>query len=847
MDNINGIPLIWDEEGDKKLFGSLFPNGLQSPNTNNNPFEGIERPTNNSTSIIDEIRNEIALESPFGKNSLLYKNLEREILKGTIFTGPKEAWNYEVVHDYDAKNLIKEFREENLKFKNLEGKHSDKIDFVIFAMKDNFTIGLERVLLIKMSDEMIKQYNKYDSPNYFIQFLANNIYEQQKSHNTFNFSKKELVEALVYSIKNQSKLTTGSAKQHPKLQVESSIFPACIHFYRSKAHADGKYGNKDTEYNGEFGFDKFDTKVSAEGTFSDYQPLMNSVPKTELVKGERLHLSAYASMYPPGVEGNLDNKKSKITVYILAKESKTKIKDTSKVRFSSSDPSAVKIVSNDTLTLTINDKIPQALSLECLKPFDKNVTITAIADGDAFVLGQLIIKANDQRYTTLIQPVEIAFSNQENLNLITINNDPLFKNIEKRFNDNSFNQAYIYGELAPQTKKIVLDKNDFLKKGYLFELNGLLYVKKEKKEDSTKKFNDLVGSKFTYSLNNKGGGNPAVLKLELQEQEIKLGEVFEKEFDYQPNKDLAYYKKKHQEKIVTKAWNHPKVQAEYQKYLSIKQKYDQSGGILPLNKKGTLYMFYSRDINGGGDDTQVQQDNSGQMVIDTVFAYSLTGEGVCYIFDSAFRAQDNITTILHEMGHSLGLQHTFDEQAQRKYEKRDMNKKYKQDIEEELVTLKERLKVIDEVQPVSSMINCQHLYSAIKTALDKKYTDENFETYFLNAILGNPLGALNSETTNQFYISPSIVENKTEIQNLTKEELKIKIKELERQKNTAENLVTYPNWKSQSETLENYMDYYQKANSSDINPDFERKSFNQKQWSIMQEQGKSITVLKTIN
>ncbi|QYS91563.1 hypothetical protein JJC04_01875 [Flavobacterium covae] len=101
----------------------------------------------------------------------------------------------------------------------------------------------------------------------------------------------------------------GDPQQPPKLEIESSIFPACIHFYRSKLHSEGKYGNKDLFYKGEFGFDKFESQVCAEGTYSDYQPLLHTVPKEELVKDEKIHLSAYASMYPPGVEGNQDNKK----------------------------------------------------------------------------------------------------------------------------------------------------------------------------------------------------------------------------------------------------------------------------------------------------------------------------------------------------------------------------------------------------------------------------------------------------------------------------------------------------------------------------------------------------------
>ncbi|MDI9309515.1 MAG: hypothetical protein QM535_04820 [Limnohabitans sp.] len=36
-----------------------------------------------------------------------------------------------------------------------------------------------------------------------------------------------------------------------------------------------------------------------------------------------------------------------------------------------------------------------------------------------------------------------------------------------------------------------------------------------------------------------------------------------------------------------------------------------------------------------------------------------------------------------------------------------------------------------------------------------------------------------------------------------------KLKALKVEKETADSLVTYPRWKSQSETLENYMDYHQ--------------------------------------
>ncbi|WP_459926576.1 hypothetical protein [Flavobacterium covae] len=640
----------------------------------------------------------------------------------------------------------------------------------------------------------------------------------------------------------------GDPQQPPKLEIESSIFPACIHFYRSKLHSEGKYGNKDLFYKGEFGFDKFESQVCAEGTYSDYQPLLHTVPKEELVKDEKIHLSAYASMYPPGVEGNQDNKKSTITVYVLAKESKTKLKNASKVRFSSSNPTAIKIVGNDTLTLTINDVSPQALTLECLQPFDKDVVITAIAEGDVFVLGQLIIKANAKRYSTIIQPVEIVFSSQENLNVVSIPNAPLFKELEKKFNNNSFNQAYIYGELAPKTQKIIVNKKEFLDQQYLFELNGLLYGRKEEKDNKDKlrkKFNSLIESKYTSALNKISTGNPEELKNQIEKQEIKLLETFDKEFDYKLGQDLVYAQKKHQEKIVTKAWNHPKVQAEYSKYLKLKQQSSEGGGTMPLNKHNTLHLFYSKDIHGGGDNSTAEADSSGQMIIDTVHAYSALGSGVCYIFDSGLKAADNITTILHELGHSLGLEHSFEELLGN-YEKRIKNKRYKEDIETEIKELEGKLKNIDQPIPAQTGTNAQHLYNAIKITIENKKTNDGFYYGFLNAILGNSNGegALISEQNHQFYLDSN--QELSAIQTETKEELKNKLKVLKTEKETANGLVVYPNWKTQSETLDNYMDYYQKANSSDINPDFERKSYTQKQWSIMQEKGVEITVLKTI-
>lgn len=200
MKEINGIPIIWDEESDKRLFGNLFPNGFQ--NLNSPSLESTR-----TRKSFEEVRNEIALSTPLGKNSLFYKNLDQEIVFGNISIPNVEgAWKYKMVHDYNATQLIKEFREENIELKNSKGKFDDDIDFIVYAEKDDFTISLGRVLLIKMSDAMIQYYYNDKNPNDFLNSIAKDVYNQQIGKNTFHFTEDEISKALFDSIKLQAKL-----------------------------------------------------------------------------------------------------------------------------------------------------------------------------------------------------------------------------------------------------------------------------------------------------------------------------------------------------------------------------------------------------------------------------------------------------------------------------------------------------------------------------------------------------------------------------------------------------------------------------------------------------------------
>ncbi len=128
------------------------------------------------------------------------------------------SWKYEIVHDYDATKLIKEFREENLKLKNAKGVDDNETDCIIYAEKDDHTISLGRVLLVKMSNSMIRYYYEYKNPDYLPKYWAKYIYDENKNSKTFQFKEEEISDAFLESIKLQTKQMNVSA-----LEVQNYI------------------------------------------------------------------------------------------------------------------------------------------------------------------------------------------------------------------------------------------------------------------------------------------------------------------------------------------------------------------------------------------------------------------------------------------------------------------------------------------------------------------------------------------------------------------------------------------------------------------------------------------------
>lgn len=115
-------------------------------------------------------------------------------------------WKYKIIHDYNATNLINDFREENLELKNSKGTEDNLLDFIIYAEKDDFTISLGKVLLIKMSENMVNYFHEYKGSVKLQNYWAKFIYEENKDNKTFQFNENEIADAFLESILLQSKI-----------------------------------------------------------------------------------------------------------------------------------------------------------------------------------------------------------------------------------------------------------------------------------------------------------------------------------------------------------------------------------------------------------------------------------------------------------------------------------------------------------------------------------------------------------------------------------------------------------------------------------------------------------------
>jgi len=95
------------------------------------------------------------------------------------------TWNYKVIFDYNATQLIADFRRENASLRQAKGTANEDLDFLIYAEKSDHRFSVGKVLLIKMSDGMVDYFNKYTDKNYLITFWSSHIFNEQKNKEDF--------------------------------------------------------------------------------------------------------------------------------------------------------------------------------------------------------------------------------------------------------------------------------------------------------------------------------------------------------------------------------------------------------------------------------------------------------------------------------------------------------------------------------------------------------------------------------------------------------------------------------------------------------------------------------------
>lgn len=483
-------------------------------------------------------------------------------------------------------------------------------------------------------------------------------------------------EVLNKGIKNY--LVENSAEEINTSAENASDFKAVVQFYRSVEHSNGNYGKKDKRYSGEFGFDKFDTKVHSQGFVKEY------IAEKEIPRPDKIYVSEvpyylcpYLSIWPPNVPGNDNrsdsNDKHIVTLFVRAEKAKEKSKiEEDIIYFKSSNAAAVKISTTNkkkvkensdgsgfAIPLKIGEIDENQITVECLFPFSKEVYIEALTK-EGNLVGKLILVPNNIRYHTEIQPVKIVIGPTASQEIQKVGNSPFMVNLRKEFNTHAYNQAYIWADLAGKTHEITLsiDKinNENIK--YLFtdsasgSKNELFLKKTSEKDSDTIAYSELIEKRYAAYLESDDTAKKKSAEEDL-EKDIRVFFIKLKSNYKHPGDSITdAYKKGFKEKRGFDAWNH---------FLNtdrntIDKKITDYNGMkgedeIVLNKKNKIHIFFSEDIYAAGSP-------AGK-----VLAYSAGRSGVTHIFNSAFEKSNNeidsIITILHEIGHSLGLSHTF--------------------------------------------------------------------------------------------------------------------------------------------------------------------------------------------
>lgn len=662
--------------------------------------------------------------------------------------------------------------------------------------------------------------------------------------------------------------------------------PAVVVFYRSKINATLKnkknvYGNKDSEYDGSFGFDRYDQDIMAEGLITNYEKLEDVETKRDTTSTSNDYLCSYLSLFPPNTDGRLDT----VILYVQLEEDIDRTDgnpDIGGIYFQSSDPSSIEItgttehkllketVQAKKIPLKISEN-PKPITIKCLQQFSEAITITATTSNGT-VIGQMIVVANAEVYKLSIQPVIITLGNATSNSLIEVNTSTIphinITKFDEHLNKRSFNQALIISEVAVKSHKITLSKTEVSQ--YLKTEDGKKYLSGDDTERSF--FNNSIESHYAKLI--KGGfgnsdedkKNKAYVNSGTYVAVKDFLSEFDKRFDYNINASNPFKeaKKRHKDKEITNAIGHRKLQEKLTsfKVSEAKMKADLTAqGIntddisLSFNdnsipKQGTVYVFYYPDIEAS------YAENSSDLT-SKVPGYTKRENGISHIFKSCFSLID---AVVHEIGHGLGLPHPFDKNLG---SSKDPSIKTEEDYDKEINILESELEKLKEDETaynkgIQTMTrsgesnlavfyqyeNLDNFYKSVKRYISNEtlLAKKTYNTY-LNFLKINQrtrdiekvevdINAIS--TMGNGITTTDITQIKTDI--LIKEQEITTLKQLKAAAPKDNEVAGKANYKAQSKTLENYMDY-DFNNNGTVDPDFERKTLTKQQWDLIRTVG----------
>lgn len=440
---------------------------------------------------------------------------------------------------------------------------------------------------------------------------------------------------------------------------ENGSFEPTVYFYRSKKSANGNFGASDTDYNGEFGFDWYDSKVDGEGKTaqSDFEKL--TIANTD-------YFVPWLVLWPPksalSKYGNIDSSFNPVnkTTICLKIDDGISTGGKGKLRAKTSSPNLI-INGSQEIELSevkIKDKIE--IDIEVLDELDKDESIEIYPVNSEIVIGKLNVLKNDVINVIEPQMYEVGVNTVSlSTNMVTMPLSSTYSSIFDYLQLNSLNQALVYIKKPIKVANFTINEIDI--EGYTTNSSGEKIINYTL--DNQHYLNKLVLEKwYELSTGKKLSPEPSGGKnIDLSSLRSPANKMFKsilksfKNLAGNPHR-LQLALEENQDKINT----YKIKRAKFPDPLPDKQKKG-----FELHNDLKEYIIKHKDIHtpllfAFPSIEEFQDVASGKIQFDKNPGYSINGYCTVFGFNQLFK---DAGTVAHEFGHAFGLKHTFEVKA----------------------------------------------------------------------------------------------------------------------------------------------------------------------------------------